>query len=266
MSRIVRAIIFILLLLTPVLFYQFFVRKNTGKSAVKSVSAIEPSRSQEELPVVALVFDDLGENLKALKEIHSLRIPLTIAVIPGLKFSRNCAQIGKLSGFSVLVHLPLEPKQKIRSRVKLIGPSTPLQERKALLKYYLDEIKPAIGVNNHMGSLASENVEFMREVLKEVKKRGLFFLDSRTSLNSVSCAVAKEEGVVCLENSGFLDSVYEEKVIIRRIETLLEEVKSQRRLIIIAHPKEKTLEVLHREIPRLKDKIHFVTLKEYLGK
>ena len=61
-------------------------------------------------------------------------------------------------------------------------------------RHALDAVPGAVGVNNHMGSAFSEDRDAMSAVLGVVRKRGLFFLDSRTSAASVGYSARARGG------------------------------------------------------------------------
>lgn len=88
-----------------------------------------------------------------------------------------------------MLHLPMEPKhpEHFHGRIQLLSASMGEEEKVRLLRESLSQIQPAIGVNNHMGSQATEDAALMRLVMQEVKRRGLFFIDSRTRRPSGCC-------------------------------------------------------------------------------
>ncbi|MDD4182618.1 MAG: divergent polysaccharide deacetylase family protein [Candidatus Omnitrophica bacterium] len=263
MNRATKIFVFILIISAPLIFYKYFYKPRMHP-AIKKIIRQEPLKR----PKIALIFDDLGENTKDLNEIHSLGIPVTVSIVPGLKFSKSIAQTSKLYGFSVMAHIPLEPKnaQKYQTtKYKFISSSLPRRERAALLRYYLNYIRVAIGVNNHMGSAATEDAKLMKEVMRAVKYNGLFFIDSRTSNNSIACEVAKKEGVVCDYNEGFFDSVDDINAMQNKFFELLKKAKEKGKIIIIAHPKKKTFFLLHKLLPKVSNEIQFITIKDYLG-
>ena len=63
------------------------------------------------------------------------------------------------------------------------------ETRKALL-----EVPYRKGVNNHMGSRFTADRDLMRVLLKPVKDRGLFFVDSRTTAKTVALDEARIDG------------------------------------------------------------------------
>lgn len=264
MNKLIKVLIFVLIVSAPLVFYKYFHKPRTriGKHRIIKKTVIA------EKPKVALIFDDIGGNLKDIKEIYSLNIPVTVAIVPGLKFSKTTAQNSKLYGFSVMTHLPLEPRNENKYRTNkynFISVSLPKRRRKALLRYYLNYIKVSIGVNNHMESAAPENYALMKEIMKELKSRGLFFIDNYKSLDSVACRAAKTEGVLCDQNEGFFDDTDDKAIMQTKLIELIEKAKINKKAIIIVHPKKKTFLVLHELLPKLKNQIQFITIKDYFG-
>ena len=219
-------------------------------------------------PYCALIFDDLGSSLQEVRSLYDLNIPLTISVFPHEKFSKNIAYIGHRCGFSVLVHLPMEPKNEIASykRVKanFIGAHHSRRENEYLLRKYMNSFRVAMGANNHMGSKATEDPQIMQLVLGYMRRENMLFIDSLTSLDSIACEVAGQVGVRCRRNDGFLDAVDDPQVIKEKIEKLIAIAREKGKIIVIAHPRGNTLNVLNELLPVLKDQLQFVTLKEYL--
>ncbi|MBD3246546.1 MAG: hypothetical protein GF333_05990 [Candidatus Omnitrophica bacterium] len=240
-------------------------RTSGQKIEVAVVSRGVEARSSSSRPQVALIFDDLGGSLREIKDIYSLDVPVTVAVIPGLKFSKNVAHIAKRCGFSVLIHLPLAPKRDqdyAHADYQFIGAHLSRTERESLLRYYLGSISIAMGANNHMGSAATEDSEVMEQVIRALERKDMIFVDSRTSLKSVACEVAQREQVPCYVNNGFVDSVHGEKIIEKKFEKLMSRAREKRKIIIIAHPKKDTMRVLKKMIPRYSS-VDFITLEEY---
>ncbi|MBU0878932.1 MAG: divergent polysaccharide deacetylase family protein [Candidatus Omnitrophica bacterium] len=270
MSKSLRIILLIFLTLTPIIFYKSFHRRERKTEIVSHLPSVINTVIDKEAnlyrPKIALIFDDLGESLSDLKEIHSLNIPVTVSVIPGLKFSKNIGHIGLRCGFSVFIHLPLSPldRKKYRTdKYRFIGSSLSKREINSLLRYYLNSIRIAIGVNNHMGSEMTEDAEFMRFILKAIKRKGLIFIDSRTSLKSVAYKEAKQEDLVCGYNEGFLDSVDNVEAIEEKLQKLIDRAKEKGKIIIIAHPKKNTFDILRRKLPTIRKEVEFITIKDY---
>ncbi len=263
MAKSLRITLLIALIITPIIFYKTLNKKSGSNNKVLSFSV---GKGSPQRPKIALIFDDLGESLKDLKEIYSLDTPFTISVIPNLKFSKNIAHIASRCGFSVLIHLPLEPANSQRyqtDKYRFITSDLSKREVIYLLRQYLNSIRIAIGVNNHMGSLATENQQLMEIVLRELKKRGLIFIDSRTSLKSIAYEQARKIELISGYNQGFLDAIDDIKAIEKRMEELEVLAREKGKIIVIAHPRKNTLKFLKAQLSRLREKIEFITIKDY---
>jgi len=261
MAKTLRIILLFSLVISPIIFYKTLNKKNDSP-----FEATVNAKQDNSRPEIALIFDDLGESLNELRDIHSLDVPLTISIIPGLKFSRNIAHIGSRCGFSVLIHLPMQPEAKNSyktDRYKFISEDLKKREIASLLRYYLNSIRVAIGINNHMGSKVTQSREIMSLVLDEVKIRDFIFVDSRTSLKSVAYDIAKEKGIQCAYNSGFLDSFDDIEKMGQQMDELIIQAKEAGRIVVIAHPRKTTIKFLKDKLPLLRKKVKFITLKDY---
>jgi len=262
--------IIVLVAAAAFLLYNYYSRfKNKPvRSFPLNKDILVSSENYKTIPEIALIFDDLGESVRVLRSIYSLKVPLSVAVIPGLKFSRNVAYISKRCGYSVLVHLPLEPRDSKKYKTKkyqFISSSLSGRDINKLLRYYLDYLRIVVGVNTHMGSKATEDAKLMRVVLEAVKERGLIFIDSRTSLNSVAFDLARKMGIKSFYNEGFIDSSSDKNDIKNKISELVEKARKKGKIIVIAHPRKETLDVLKEEMPGLKKEVSFITVEEYFG-
>ena len=108
-------------------------------------------------PQVAIIVDDLGNNMRGSNELFKIRALLTVAIMPFLPTSSADAIRAHQVGFEVLLHIPMEPTQ---GRSRWLGPgaiTTKMSDRqiKDLVAREIDSIPFVVGVNNHMGSRAT---------------------------------------------------------------------------------------------------------------
>lgn len=234
-----------------------------GISAAKDAASSPDKR-------VAIVIDDLGNNMSGTEEIMNAPIPLTVAVMPFLPTTKRDAEWAHRVGHDVLVHLPMEP---LKGRKNGLGPgaiTTDLtdDEIRKRVEKAIDEVPFAIGINNHMGSKATADARVMRIVLEVCKKRGLFFLDSKTNYRSIAPRVAAEVGVPIVQNEVFLDDVVSTAHITKQLQLIHKRALENNQCIAIGHvgiPGKKTAAVLHQSAPGLKNDIRFVKLSELVG-
>jgi polysaccharide deacetylase 2 family uncharacterized protein YibQ len=121
------------------------------------------------------------------------------------------------------------------------------------------------GVSNHMGSRLMEDSEKMRIILSELKRRDLFFLDSRTTPQTVGLQVAQSVGLRAMERSLFIDHSSDEEEIKQQIERLIQVSLSNGKAVGIGHPHPSTFKILKEMIPKIKEKgIEIVPLSEMM--
>jgi polysaccharide deacetylase 2 family uncharacterized protein YibQ len=202
---------------------------------------------------VALVIDDLGRSLDDLAALGRLGIPLSYSVLP---FETRTGEVVAALGRGrreILCHLPMEPGNgKDPGPGALTAEMEPeeLAERTARA---LDAVPGAVGANNHMGSLLSADPDSMRAILSVLASRRLFFLDSRTSAESVGYATARALGLASAERQVFLDGDPRPEAIAQEFLRLLALARERGAAIAIGHPYAETFSVLEREVPRARE-------------
>jgi len=204
--------------------------------------------------MISLIIDDLGDNLEALQAIINLSRPLDVSILPFSLYARETAKMAQEHGLEVMLHLPLESINsenndgghlvEINSRMSPDEILTTLGECLEILP----EVK---GVNNHMGSLITQKKEIMEIILAEIKSRGLFFIDSRTTQKSIAYRLAREMGLPCGQRDIFLDAEVNRKSILSQIEKLIHLCQQRGRAIAIGHPYPETLSLLSEALTRI---------------
>lgn len=216
---------------------------------------------------LAVVIDDLGNNMAGTEEIMSLHVPVTVAIMPFLPSTKQDAIKAHERGYDVLVHLPMEP---LRGKPEWLGPgaiksSMSDEEVRRKVNEAIDNVPYAVGVNNHMGSKITSNPRIMSAVLDVCKERGLFFLDSRTDYRTVVGKLCKEKGMPVLGNDIFLDDVHTTSHIQKQIKKVELWFKNNTQCIVIGHvgaPGPKTSRVIKQSIPALQNQVQFVKLSQ----
>jgi len=205
--------------------------------------------SNERTSQIAIVIDDLGQDVKQAKEVLSLAGTVTVAVLPGLPQSKNVAKLAKEAGHEVLLHMPMEPlknHEKRQSPGTLSADMTPM----AFLTTVSDDVESvpdAVGVNNHEGSSLTENREAMKFLMAELKTRNLFFLDSMTTAKSVAYDTAIEFGMKAAKRDVFLDNEGDNPEYIRgQLALLVDIARRQGKAIGIGHPHLATISELRK--------------------
>jgi polysaccharide deacetylase 2 family uncharacterized protein YibQ len=126
----------------------------------------------------------------------------------------------------------------------------------------IDQVPGIRGVNHHMGSKFTERSDKMKIVLKELKRRNLFYLDSRTTNLTVAYDLAKDMGIPAANKDVFLDNDLSSKAIRFQMERLLGIARYSGVAIGIGHPHKETLDVLKEYEGILKTKFKVVPVAE----
>ena len=186
---------------------------------------------------LAIVIDDFGNNMKATEEMLDLPIPITAAIMPFLSTTERDAELANEKGHEVIVHLPMEPKKGKKSWLGPGAITTDLsnEEIRKRVENAIANVPHAVGMNHHMGSKVTEDERVMRVVLEVCKEKGLYYLDSKTTGNSVVPKLAEELAVPYLENNLFFDHLYTEQHICRQASKVVDELIGSEQLIAIGH-------------------------------
>lgn len=225
--------------------------KEPGPQTKKEERAIRkpPGRMKEKTVLVAIVIDDLGQDLKPAQELLSLPGNVTFSVMPGLHQSKKVAELALRNGHEVFLHLPMEPRNgngKRRAAGTLRSDMTPMEFMSTIAED-IASVPGAAGVNNHEGSSLTENREAMKFLMAELKARDLRFLDSLTSSRSVAYATAKEFGVKAAKRDVFLDNESDNPSSIRgQLAELSDIARKHGKAIGIGHPHPATIAELRK--------------------
>jgi polysaccharide deacetylase 2 family uncharacterized protein YibQ len=201
---------------------------------------------------VAIVIDDLGNDAAAVRRIASWPYPVSGAVLPALPGSAPAARELSRAGKEVLLHLPMEPAAAgARPGPGLVDRMQTEAQIVATLSANLASVPAAVGVNNHMGSAATSDPRVMRAVLTEISRRGLYFLDSRTTDTTVAASLARELEVPSVSRRVFLDATPTREAVSRAVDELVRRAREEGSAVGIGHPHEATLSVLESKLPGL---------------
>jgi len=203
---------------------------------------------------IVIIIDDMGVSLTS-KLVEIMPAPLTLSYLPYAKNLQERTEKASRNGHEIMLHLPMEPMSKYKdagSHVLKVN-----QSREALLKdieWNLSRFKGYVGVNNHMGSRMTQDKRSMDQVMKYLKKRNLFFIDSRTIGNSVAAESARDYGLNYAKRDVFIDHEITEEFVSNALKKLENKALRNGYAIAIGHPHKVTIKVLKEWLPTLKDK------------
>ena len=206
--------------------------------------------------VIGLIIDDFGyRNDHVSNGFLNLSGKLTYAIIPGHEYSQLFSKKAYDAGYEIIVHMPMENIGKTYG-----------EEEYALMSYFqddeikdrinsaFDQLPESIGLNNHQGSRGTADSRVMTLLAGVIKEKKKFFIDSRTTSNSLAETTMRKYNVATNKRDIFLDNELDEEKINTQLLKLAELSEEKGIAIGIGHVKPQTLSVLEREIPVLQKK------------
>lgn len=226
----------------------------------------DPTRAADRLEgLVALIIDDLGRDLGVLSRLEALGVPISYAVLPFESRTREVAAWLAEREREILVHLPMQAAGAADPGPGALYSGMSASALRTATTRALEAVPEAVGVNNHMGSALSADPAAMRSVLEVLAQRGSFFVDSRTSAQSVGFALARSLGIPAAERAVFLDTEDSEEWTEEQWTRLLEVAGRQGSAVAIGHPYPSTLAVLERRVPEARARgLRFVPVSALL--
>lgn len=206
-------------------------------------------------PRIAIVIDDLGLSASRTERAIALPGPLTMSFLPYGHDLPMLARLAHANGHELLVHMPMEPisaKQDPGPRALLTALSD--QENLRRLRHNLGQFSGYVGINNHMGSKFTSETNKMLPVLRELQQRGLMFLDSQTSGQSVAGELSESLGMPTARRSVFIDHDQSPAAVEAALKQLEATARHYGSAVGIGHPHRITMEALQRWLPTLAER------------
>lgn len=208
---------------------------------------------------LVFVIDDAGMNAEYTKRYASLPFPLTIAVLPKLLHSKDCAYIVRSSGKELILHQPMQSlNHNLDPGPGKISVDMSFSQISSIINENLAEIGPGVkGLNNHEGSEVTEDVLRIGAVLDVCLENKIYFLDSRTTANTKAPQAALERDMTIFEKSGpYIDNIVSREAMLKEIYKSLEAANKNGSAIVIAHV-DKSAEIL----PKLLEQMYPYLIK-----
>ena len=206
--------------------------------------------------IIGLIIDDFGyRNDDVSRGFLDIPAKLTFAVIPGHEHSRSFSKNAVSAGYEVIVHMPMENLGKTFGEEEFVLMNY-FQDNELVrrVKEALDHIPEANGLNNHQGSRATETPRLMKLLAGVLKDENKFFIDSRTTMNTLAEETMRQFDVPTNRRNIFLDNELDEEKIYAQLIQLTDVAERKGIAIGIGHVKPQTLAVLKKHIPELQQK------------
>ncbi|MBN1614174.1 MAG: divergent polysaccharide deacetylase family protein, partial [Deltaproteobacteria bacterium] len=205
---------------------------------------------------IAIIIDDVGYDLRPVHDLIELDAPISVAILPHCAHSVEAAEKLHRAGREILLHLPMEPlsyPQKDPGKGGLFVSMSDSEIRRRF-EENIRAVPHASGINNHMGSRFMKDEAKLRVVLTEARKKGLFFIDSRTTHDSQARLIALKMGLPFKSRDVFIDNRRSYRDTMRQLTHVPRGTKESNGLLMIGHPYPETLAALRDAIPLLKDR------------
>lgn len=211
-------------------------------------------KAETKPPVVSIIIDDLGQDLAAAQRVIDLPGPVVSAILPNTDHASQIAFLTHHYGKEVMLHQPMQSMAGNRLGDGAIVLDMTRRQVWETLETNLSKVPFAIGVNHHMGSLISQHPGHMAWIMEYIKQQGeLFYVDSRTTKETVAQQIAAEVGVVNTRRNVFLDHDVSEEAILYQLKRMISIAKRDGSAVAIGHPFAQTIKILKREIPHFEE-------------
>ncbi|MCU7834128.1 MAG: divergent polysaccharide deacetylase family protein [gamma proteobacterium symbiont of Taylorina sp.] len=234
-------------LILKIFFSSFF-----AIASVVWAQGVVPDNKKFNHSFVAIIIDDLGYKIKQDKRAIQLPGNVTYAFLPYTPHVKEMTEIVHARGNEIMLHLPMQSNKTLS-----LGPGA-LTNRMNEYEFRLSVLKSILsiphvkGINNHMGSLMTSQQKSMNWLMDEINRTNLFFVDSRTSMDSVAEQTANQYAINNTRRNIFLDHELDRHAIEFQFNRLIELSKKNGSAVAIGHPFDITLDVLEEKIPQLK--------------
>lgn len=211
------------------------VQQQKTKETEKSPFLIPPAQNNATL---VFVIDDAGLNVEYTKRYATLPFPITIAVLPKLVHSKDCAYVVRSNGKELILHQPMQSlNHNLDPGPGKISVDMSFAEISSVVNANLAEIGPGVkGLNNHEGSEVTGDVLRIGAVLDVCQQNGIYFLDSRTTAQTQAPQAALERDMKIYEKSGpYIDNVVSREAMLAEIYKSLEVANKKGCAIVIGH-------------------------------
>ncbi len=229
------------------------------KETVVETTVETAVNKKPKLPKVAIIIDDMGYDEVLGNEVLNLPFELTYSFLPFAPFTRKLEKKAHISGKTVFLHLPLEPKDSAFNPgpgALYLHDSPEMQKEK--FEKDLQEVPHAVGVNNHMGSAFTVDELAMSNIISQLKASSLVFVDSVTTPASVGLQIARRGAVKSIRRNVFLDNIQDEEKICEKLEQLVQISEKYGRAIGIGHPHRVTVNAVLRCGEKYRGRVEYV--------
>lgn len=223
-------------------------------------------KKEPQEPIISIIIDDLGYTRQGMNSALKLPVEVTLAILPHTPFATATAATSKQQERMTILHVPMDNIRKLNLGPGGLYDDMKEENFKQTLTDDINSVPGVMGINNHMGSLLTQDKKSMEWVMETIKPMKLFFVDSVTSNKSVAFDQAQLFGLTSTKRDVFLDNLQTEDAINKQFERLIRIAKAKGKALAIGHPHPATMSYLLKRLPELEqENIKLVSLNEYMA-
>ncbi len=221
--------------------------------------------SDTDIPRIAIIIDDIGYHRHNGMRAATFPANLTLAIIPHSPNGPALALAGHKTGKEIILHIPMSNNRNLPLDPGALTEKMAYKDFLTTLGKDLEAIPHIKGVSNHMGSRLTQQYRPMEWLMSTLKQRGLYFVDSRTSADSLAWEVALAHKLPSLKRDIFLDNSRRSEDIAKQFQNLIDIARAKGFAVAIGHPYTQTLDSLKRLLMTVdKNKVKLVTISQLL--
>jgi len=219
-----------------------------------SIAGLTANSYGETLRYASIIIDDIGNNKQSAQKIIDLPASITLSILPSTTYAKAIAQSAKDHQREVMLHLPLQSIKNHKASPGTLKLHMTETEFLQQLRKDIAAVPYISGINNHMGSLLTRHPGYMSWLMNEIAENGhLFFVDSKTTGQSIAAKIADEYAIPNLSRDVFLDPDHNEGTLDTQFKRFINIVNRRGYALAIAHPYPETIAFLTEHISELKE-------------
>ncbi len=193
-------------------------------------------------PILAIIMDDIGTK-EQVEKLLALEMKITPSIFPSTQKHLHTPEYAKRFP-CYMVHTPMEAYHFKRVEENTLKVSDSKREIEEKIEAIKKDFPKLAAINNHTGSKFTSDAKAMDNLFCALDKFGIFFVDSRTSVDTKARAISKLHHRDLLERDTFLDNEPDVRYIKSQILKSVKRAKRKGLSIAICHPREETFEAL----------------------
>lgn len=210
-------------------------------------------------PKLCIIIDDMA-NKEQVSELKATGLKLTPSFFPADTNHPKTPILAREFEF-FMVHLPLSAVHYSYEEKQTLKPEDSQEHINATIAQIVKDFKGLKFINNHTGSLFTDDTQAMRKLFHALKQHNLIFVDSMTIGSSKGLLVSKEFNQTPIKRDIFLDNENDISTIKAKIKQAVQKAHKKGFAIAIAHPKKNTFKALEQS-KALLESVELVYLSE----